>query len=199
MDMIDNSTLERIDKETNNVFPHQYIHEHISTCRESNARVYNKEKGRDAIIQDVVVKNMNSRMVDPTTRQSKYNTVKMEAKGEKERGEKRREATAHDGCDGDDDGPSAAPDESKPPGTCNASGNFNGAAGVDSNFSSFSPFSTRSISSRVSVSYSISALVRSSSSSRFSARILLARARASSTRRRTSASISCLVSEERRL
>lgn len=80
---------------------------------------------------------------------------------------------------------------------CRASGSLSGAAGVDSNFSSFSPFRTFSISSFVSVSYSINALVSNSNSFRLSCRIFSARARASSTSRRTSASISCLVSEER--
>lgn len=81
---------------------------------------------------------------------------------------------------------------------CNASGSFNGAAGGISSFSSFSPFRIFSISSLVRVSYSIRALVRSSSSLRFSVRMISARERASSTRRRTSASISCFVSDERR-
>jgi hypothetical protein len=48
----------------------------------------------------------------------------------------------------------------------------------------------------VRVSYSISALVRSSNSFRFSVRILTARDRPSSTRRLISASISCLVSDD---
>ena len=102
--------------------------------------------------------------------------------------------------------PPPRPPPLNPGACCNTSGNFNGegaGAGsnfsIFSNFSSFSPLSTFSISSLVKVSYSISALVRSSSSLRRSVRMVFARVRASSTRRRTSASISCLVSEESRL
>lgn len=76
------------------------------------------------------------------------------------------------------------------------SGNFNGAAGVETILSSFSPLRTFSISSLVKVSYSISAFVRSSNSLRFSVKILVARSRPSSTRRLVSDSTSCLVSED---
>lgn len=84
-------------------------------------------------------------------------------------------------------------------GTCKTSGNFSGAEGIDCNLSSFSPRRTFSISSLLKVSYSISALVSNSSSFRLSVKIFDARLRASSTRRRTSASISCLVSDDKLL